>query len=214
MEEKNIVVFGADSDLGIHITEEFANHGFKPFLIARDEETLKPCMMALKEKNIDAEYQVADFTNRASIESALSMAQQKYGRLDVLVYNTVLSQGGLPSELTPEDGIRYLDLSSNVSHVAEHIIPGGKGTIFFICGGLSPDLMSSPIGLGLSAAMHSFMFDAVVLRKKLKDMEVFTRTIKINNSIGLDDYYSPEKIAAFIYRVHEERTATETEIIY
>lgn len=214
MEGKNIVVLGADSDLGIHITEEFANHGFKPFLIVRSEETLNPCMTALKEKDIDADYQIADFTNRESIESALSVAQQKTGSIDVLVYNAVLFQGGLPSELTLEDCMRCLDIRSNVSRAAEQVVPCTNGTILFIDGGLTPDMMPGPIGLSLSTAMTSFKFGAVALRKKLEGTEVYTRMVKINGGIGLDDYYSPEKIAAFVYRLHEERRETETEIIY
>lgn len=214
MERKNIVVFGADSDLGICITEEFANHGFYPFLIVRSDETLKPCMAALKEKDIDADYQVADFTNGESIESALSVAQQKTGSIDVLVYNAVLFQGGLPSELTLEDCMRCLDIRSIVSRAAEQVVPCTNGTILFIDGGLTTGMMSGPVGLSLSTAMTSFKFGAIALRKKMESAEVYIRIIKINGGLGLDDYYSPEKIAAFVYRLHEERQATETEIIY
>lgn len=50
MGKKNMVVIGAGPGLGIHVAEEFGNHGFRPILMPRREVALKQYVTELKVK--------------------------------------------------------------------------------------------------------------------------------------------------------------------
>lgn len=215
MEKKNIVIIGAGPGLGYHIAEEFGNQGFRTILMSRREDVLKQYVTKLNGKSIEADCQVVDCANNESIKSALSKAQQKYGDIDVLVYNTAVLQGGSPLELTPEElSERYqVDVSGALCAV-QQVVPGMKdkkdGTILFTGGGLALNPMPESTSISVhKAALRAL---AIVLHKELKDTGVYAGIVNIKGGIGSDDYYSPDKIAKLFYRLYEERN--EMEITY
>lgn len=215
MEKKNIAILGAGPGLGNHIAEEFGKHGFRAILMARREEALKQYITELKDNGIDADYQVVDCADNESIKSALSKAQQKYGGIDVLVYNTAVLQGGSPLELTPEElSARYQADVAGALCAAQQVIPYMKdkkdGAILFTGGGLGLNPM--PAFTSISVHKAALRALAIVLHKELEGTGIHTGIVNIKGGIGSDDYYSPEKIASLFYRLYEERN--EIEITY
>ena len=215
MEKKNIVILGAGPGLGNHIAEEFGNHGFRTILMARREEALKQYITELKDKDIEADYQVVDCAKNESIKSALSNIQQKYGIIDVLIYNTAVLQGGSPMELTPEElSARYQADVAGALCAAQQVIPCMKnkkdGAILFTGGGLALNPM--PAFTSISVHKAALRALAIALHKELENTGVYTGIVNIKGNIGSDDYYSPAKIATLFYRLYEERN--EIEITY
>ena len=215
MEKKNIVIIGAGPGLGCHIAEEFGKHGFRTILMSRREDALKQYITELNGKDIDADYQVVDCAKNESIKSALSKARQKYGDIDVLVYNTAVLQGGSPLELTPEElAARYQADVAGALCAAQEVVPGMKdkkdGAILFTGGGLAFNPMPEVTSVSVhKAALRAL---AIVLHKELENTGVYAGIVNIKGGIGLDDYYSPDKIAKLFYRLYEERN--EIEITY
>jgi len=69
IEKKIITVLGAGPRLGNHIGREFGSKGFKAVLMARREDALKGYVTELESIGIDADYQVVDCADNASIKS-------------------------------------------------------------------------------------------------------------------------------------------------
>ena len=215
MKKKNIVVLGAGPGLGNHIAKDFGNHGFRTILMARREDALKQYIAELKDKGIEADYQIVDCARNDSIKSALSKVQQEYGGIDVLAYNTAVLQGGSPLELTPEElSSRYQTDVAGALCAIQQVIPYMKdkkdGAILFTGGGLALDPM--PAFTSISVHKAALRALAIALHKELENTGIYAGIVNIKGNIGSDDYYSPAKIATLFYRLYEERK--EIEITY
>lgn len=215
MRKKTIAVLGAGPGLGIHIGKEFGNHDFRVILLARGEDALRNYVRELSQADIEAGYHVVDCSDNLSIISALSAVSQKYGGIDVLAYNTAVLLGGSPLTLTPDELVnRYqVDVAGALCAV-QQVVPYMKekksGAILFTGGGLALD--PSPNVLSVSIHKAALRALAAALRKELSGDGIYTGIVTIKGGIGMDAYYSPERIAALFYQLYEKQD--ETEIIY
>lgn len=215
MSKKVIAILGAGSGLGNHLGKEFGSHDFHVVLLARRENALQSYVRELEESGIEADYCVADCSDNASIQSALTAISQKYGRIDVLIYNTAVLQGGSPLELTPEELVkRYqVDVAGALCAV-QQVVPYMKGkkegAILLTGGGLALD--PSPAVLSISLHKAALRALAVALHKELCGDGIYTGIVNIKGNIGSNDYYSPARIAALFYQMYEKQE--EIEITY
>ena len=215
MRKKTIAVLGAGPGLGIHIGKEFGNHDFRVILLARGEDALRDYVRELSQADIEADYHVVDCSDNLSIMSALSAVSQKYGGIDVLAYNTAVLLGGSPLTLTPDELVeRYqVDVAGALCAV-QQVVPYMKeqksGAILLTGGGLALD--PSPNVLSVSIHKAALRALAAALRKELSGDGIYTGIVTIKGGIGMDAYYSPERIAALFYQLYEKQD--ETEIIY
>lgn len=99
---KVAVVTGASSGLGSHFAHVLGNAGAQVCLIARSENKLASVVNELIEHGIDADHQVADVTDRASLEAAFSGFAERHGTIDILVNNAGIARTS--PFLTMEDG--------------------------------------------------------------------------------------------------------------
>ena len=215
MSKKTIAVLGAGPGLGIHIGKEFGSHGFRVVLLARREDALINYVKELGEAGIEADYHVVDCSDIGSVKSAIAAVSQKYGGIDVLVYNTAVLQGGSPLTLTPDELVnRYqVDVAGALCAV-QQVVPYMKeqksGAILLTGGGLALD--PSPDVLSISIHKAALRALAAALHKELSGDGIYTGIVTIKGGIGTDDYYSPARIAALFYQLYEKRD--ETELIY
>ena len=215
MSKKTIAVLGAGPGLGIHIGKEFGSHGFRVILLARREDALINYVRELGEAGIEADYHVIDCSDNSSVKSAIATVSQKYGGIDVLAYNTAVLQGGSPLTLAPDELVnRYqVDVAGALCAV-QQVVPYMKaqksGAILLTGGGLA--LEPSPDVLSISIHKAALRALATVLHKELSEDGIYTGIVTIKGGIGINDYYSPARIAALFYQLYEKRD--ETEIIY
>ena len=215
MSKKTIAVLGAGPGLGIHIGKEFGSHAFRVVLLARREDALINYVKELGEAGIEADYHVVDCSDIGSVKSAIAAVSQKYGGIDVLVYNTAVLQGGSPLTLTPDELVnRYqVDVAGALCAV-QQVVPYMKeqksGAILLTGGGLALD--PSPDVLSISIHKAALRALAAALHKELSGDGIYTGIVTIKGGIGTDDYYSPARIAALFYQLYEKQD--ETEIIY
>jgi phosphoenolpyruvate carboxykinase (GTP) len=102
-EGKVLVVTGGAHNMGRYIAERFGLAGGRVVVVARSESELKKAVDQMRRAGIQAEYAVADVSNRAGIEAALDAVRERYGRIDFLVNNagiggkfSALGRGELP----------------------------------------------------------------------------------------------------------------------
>ncbi len=212
MGKKIITVLGAGPGLGNHIGREFGSKGFKAVLMARREDALKGYVTELESIGIDADYQVVDCADNASIKSALQYVCNKHGNIDVLAYNAAVLKDGMPTELSPEElAARYQVDVAGAMCAVQQVVPAmreiGEGTILFTGGGLAFDPAPAYTSISVhKAALRAF---AIALHKELENDGIYAGIVNIKGNIGSDDYYSPDNIAKLFYKLYKERDKIE-----
>lgn len=94
---KTVIITGASSGLGLLSSEQFAKLGANVMMLDINEESLKEQAVKLSEYNVS--YAVADVRNYSSIESAVNLAREKYGTIDI----TISYAGGSASRVLGEN---------------------------------------------------------------------------------------------------------------
>jgi NAD(P)-dependent dehydrogenase (short-subunit alcohol dehydrogenase family) len=113
MTELIALITGANKGIGLETARQLGGHGMTVLLGVRDEARGRAAEAALRAEDIDAHCVELDVTDVKSARRAAEWADERYGRLDVLVNNAGIAVGGgLPSE-TSLDALREV-LETNV----------------------------------------------------------------------------------------------------
>src|SRR5262249_52969129 len=89
---KVALVTGASPGIGKAIALELAAAGFDLLITARDKEALAATAKAVQAHGRRAEIHAADLREAAAPQALTDLAQQRFGRLDVLVNNAGASR--------------------------------------------------------------------------------------------------------------------------
>ena len=108
IEGKVVAVTGASSGIGEATARLLAAKGAKVFLGARREDRLRAIAGELGEA---AGYRKLDVTNRDEMEQFAAAAEQKFGRIDVLVNNAGLMPNSPLAALKVDDWDRMIDVN-------------------------------------------------------------------------------------------------------
>ena len=81
---------GRQDGLGYATAKILGAKGFKVIVTARTLDKISPLAEQLIAEGIDAEAQALDITQDSSVNALVSLLQQKYGKLDVLVNNAAI----------------------------------------------------------------------------------------------------------------------------
>jgi len=93
---KSIVVTGASSGMGKAIVERFAKEGARIIAVARRKERLEELAEQLKDSGGTVIPFVGDVSRQETLEAAIDLAVEKFGRLDVLINNA-----GIMDDMSP-----------------------------------------------------------------------------------------------------------------
>ena len=93
---KAVVITGGSRGLGLVLARALADEGARLLLVARDEEELANAADDLRTRQPFADVQtvVADVRRRYDAERAIAIAQEHFGRVDVLINNAGIIQVG------------------------------------------------------------------------------------------------------------------------
>jgi meso-butanediol dehydrogenase/(S,S)-butanediol dehydrogenase/diacetyl reductase len=97
---KVIIVTGAASGIGAATARRFASEGAKVVAVDRDEAGLADVAKSMPSDRILAH--VADVSDSAAVDAMVKAAMDRFGRLDVLVNNAGVHEGGEPKDITNE----------------------------------------------------------------------------------------------------------------
>lgn len=106
---KVALVAASSRGLGRAIADELAAAGARLALCARGADALEQARAALAATGADVVAQAADLTDPAGVQAVLDVAQQAYGRIDVLVTNTGGPPSGRFDEHSPETWQRAVE---------------------------------------------------------------------------------------------------------
>lgn len=96
-----VLISGANQGIGLEIVKKLAteNSGYHVLMGCRSLEKGQAAIASLP-PNLSVEPIELDVTNDSSISKAVATAQEKYGRLDVLINNAGISSGSFPEGLS------------------------------------------------------------------------------------------------------------------
>jgi NAD(P)-dependent dehydrogenase (short-subunit alcohol dehydrogenase family) len=95
----SVVITGGSSGIGASLAKVFSKEGHRVLIIARRESEL----LKVKGEDANIEIFVGDVTKRGDVETALSVAIEKFGRVDVWVNNAGRGITKSVIDLTDED---------------------------------------------------------------------------------------------------------------
>jgi NAD(P)-dependent dehydrogenase (short-subunit alcohol dehydrogenase family) len=100
---KVVLITGGSRGLGLAIADEFARHGCRLVICARDADQLERARARLQAAGADVLAQPCDVRDRTAIEALLAAATRRFGQVDILVNNAgIISVGPLAAQ-TPAD---------------------------------------------------------------------------------------------------------------
>lgn len=214
---KNFVILNAGKGLGLSTAKRFGREGFRTILVARNEEKLKELVATLKEVNIEADYAVADATNKEQLEQALTAIEKKYNQIDVLQYNATTTGKFPPTtalEINPEsiteDTKLILGGIYAVNHVASKMIERKEGALLFTTGlsAIDPVTYLANYGIPL-AGLSNYVTN---LHTELAPHNVYVAHRSLGLMIkeaGTGNYDDPEVIADMWYEAYVNREKWE-----
>lgn len=108
--QQTIALTGASSGIGLATARLASKRGAKLLLIARNEEALLRVRDELRAEGGQAEYAVADVSDRAQLEAAVAKAQEVFGGIDTWVNDAGAFVYGALDEVPIEDQRRVFDV--------------------------------------------------------------------------------------------------------
>jgi 3-oxoacyl-[acyl-carrier protein] reductase len=110
-ESKIALITGANKGIGLETARQLGKQGIAVLIGARDAAKGEQAAKTLQAEGISAEPIVIDVANRASVDAAAKLVEQKYGKLDILVNNAGIAKDGLVMRFSEEDWDRTLDVN-------------------------------------------------------------------------------------------------------
>ena len=87
-----MIVTGAGQGIGLAIAERFADEGADVMLIGRRLEPLEALVAAIGKRGGRAWLHQADVSGSAAVDTAVAVAHERWGRIDVLVNNAGIAE--------------------------------------------------------------------------------------------------------------------------
>src|SRR5918911_2275132 len=100
---KTVLITGGSRGLGLVMAREFAREGARLAICARDEGELERARADLKRLGAQVLAVPCNVTERAQVNEMISVVQDRYGQVDVLVNNAGVIQVGPVEVMTMED---------------------------------------------------------------------------------------------------------------
>ena len=98
-QDKVVLITGGSRGLGLVLAREFALHGAKLAICARDREELSRAADDLAARGVDVFDAVCDVADQAQVEQVVADVKARFGRIDVLVNNAgIINVGPLETQ--------------------------------------------------------------------------------------------------------------------
>ena len=212
--KKLAVVIGAGRGMGNHIAERFAKENFRVVLVARRQSALNEYADELSAKGYDVHTHAADVADTASLTEMFAAVHEKFGAVDVLIYNAAFMAGGKSSELSAAEAIDHfrVDVAGAV-HCVQQVLPKqierGDGAIIFTGGlfGVHPNANFDFACMSMDKAALRAL--AQMLNAELKPKGIFAGVVQIMGVVGSSEHFAPKNIAEAYWQLYAEKNSFE-----
>lgn len=198
MSKKNIVVVGAGKGLGNAVARLFGKNDFRVMLISRNLDRLNGYKAEFEADGIETHVYAADCEKPETLTSAFGELQDKFGAVDILVYNAAVLEGGAATEFDNENFIRHYQVDvASALHCAKLVIPKQeeqKSGAILLTGGILGDYPASQY-TGVSVGKAALKALGKTLHEELKEKGIFVGLVTVCDVIAPDTKHSPELIA-------------------
>lgn len=169
----NCIITGATKGIGRAIAERFAAEGANIAFCARTAADVQAMVADLQDKYpaIEVIGEVADMSQKASVQAFGAAISEKWENVDALINNAGLFIPGLVSE--EAEGTLELQINTNLYSayymtraVLPLMLPNASGHIFNICSIAS--LMAYSVGHSYSVSKFAMLGFSKALRKEMK----------------------------------------------
>jgi short-subunit dehydrogenase len=165
-----VVVTGASAGLGRAIVEEFARHGARVALIARDHDRLEHAASEAVKLGGEAMAIPLDVVNAGQVHEAASQAEDRFGPIDIWINNAMTTVFAPFLEVTPEEykratEVTYLGTVWGTMAALRKMKPRNRGTIVQIGSALA--YRSIPLQAAYCGAKHAIMGFTDTIRTEL-----------------------------------------------
>ncbi len=215
MSKKTIVVVGAGQGMGNHIAKKFAKNDFRVVLMARNEENLAKYKSEFETEGFEVYTKSVDAKKTETLKIAFEWVKDRFGVVDVLVYNAAILTAGMPTELTSEEFMQHYQVDvASALFCANEVIPEQleqkEGTILFTGGGFALYPMAEYTCVSVDkAALRALAF---ALNQELREKGIYTGIVTIMGNVAEGTHYAPDLIAEKYWDLYTERK--DVEIIY
>ena len=212
MTKKNIVVIGAGKGLGNSIAKRFGKKDFRVFLISRNIERLNQYKTEFEELNIETIVYTADCEKPQTLENALNEIQNKYGVIDVLVYNTAILESGNATSFDNDNFIRHFQVDVASALLSAKLVikkqeEQKSGAILFTGGIFGDNPVSDYTGVSVGKAALKAL--GKTLQDELKEKGIFVGLITVADAIQPDTKHSPELISEKFFELYKKKDKYE-----
>jgi NAD(P)-dependent dehydrogenase (short-subunit alcohol dehydrogenase family) len=165
-----VVVTGASAGLGRAIVQEFARHGARIGLIARDRERLDKAVSEARDLGGEAIALPLDVVDAEQVEAAAGQIEARFGPIDIWINNAMTTVFGPFLEVTPEEyrratEVTYLGAVWGTRAALSKMKPRNRGTIVQIGSALA--YRSIPLQAAYCGAKHAIMGFTDTIRTEL-----------------------------------------------
>ena len=212
MTKKNIVVVGAGKGLGNAVARLFGNNDFRVILISRNLERLNGYKTEFEKENIETYVYAADCEKPQTLESVFSEIQNKFGVIDVLVYNAAILEGGVPTSFDNDNFIRHYQTDVASALLCTKLVINKQkeqkcGVILFT-GGILGDNPAKEFS-GISVGKAALKALGKTLHDELKEKGIFVGLITVCDVISPNTKHSPQLIAEKYWEMYQSRNEFE-----
>ncbi|MBE9180139.1 SDR family oxidoreductase [Oculatella sp. LEGE 06141] len=111
VEDKVVIITGASSGIGAATAKLLAKHGAKVILGARRTDRLEAMVKEIHNAGGTAEYQALDVMQRSQLEAIVQLAQNKFGRVDILINSAGVMPLSALDQLKVDEWDRMIDFN-------------------------------------------------------------------------------------------------------
>jgi short-subunit dehydrogenase len=165
-----VVITGASAGVGRATVREFARHGARLGLIARDRERLETARGEAEALGGEALVIPADVADAKALNDAASQVVERFGAIDIWINNAMVSVFSPTFELTPDElrrvtEVTYLGAAYGTLAALHQMRPRNRGTIVQVGSALA--YRSIPLQAAYCAAKHAVLGFTESLRTEL-----------------------------------------------
>ena len=165
-----VVITGGSAGLGRAIAQEFARHGARIGLIARDSDRLEHAVREMGRLGGEAMALPLDVAHADRLREAADQVEQRFGAIDIWINNAMTTIFAPIVEITPEEyrratEVTYLGTVWGTMTALDKMKPRNRGTIVQVGSALA--YRSIPLQAAYCGAKHAIMGFTDTLRTEL-----------------------------------------------